>query len=194
MSNFFKRWSDLKQSQTKSLPIETPTEEQTEVKETLSPVVLDQQLVKDLEEKSITESVGPTLDDVEKLNKDSDFSSFVNADVGEDVHHAAMKKLFSDPHYNIMDGLDIYIDDYSKEDPLPAGMLEKMVQSSMLGLFNKVEEKLPDLVLSENQPNLDVNKQALKVTHVEMEDVSQEHQENQTMMTKGSTDDSDTRL
>jgi hypothetical protein len=194
MSNFFKRWSDLKQSQTKSLPIETPTEEQTEVKETLSPEVLDQQLVKDLEEKSITESVGPTLDDVEKLNKDSDFSSFVNADVGEDVHHAAMKKLFSDPHYNIMDGLDIYIDDYSKEDPLPAGMLEKMVQSSMLGLFNKVEEKLPDLVLSENQPNLDVNKQALKVTHVEMEDVSQEHQENQTMMTKGSTDDSDTRL
>ena len=194
MSNFFKRWSDLKQSQTKSLPIETPTEEQTEVKETLSPVVLDQQLVKDLEEKSITESVGPTLDDVEKLNKDSDFSSFVNADVGEDVHHAAMKKLFSDPHYNIMDGLDIYIDDYSKEDPLPAGMLEKMVQSSMLGLFNKVEEKLPDLVLSENQPNLDVNEPTLKVNHEVTENISQHNQEDQTTMTKGSTDDSDTRL
>ncbi|BDW10495.1 hypothetical protein PSHI8_05770 [Polynucleobacter sp. SHI8] len=194
MSNFFKRWSDLKQSQTKSLPIETPTEEQTEVKETLSPEVLDQQLVKDLEEKSITESVGPTLDDVERLNKDSDFSSFVNADVGEDVHHAAMKKLFSDPHYNIMDGLDIYIGDYSKEDPLPPGMLEKMVQSSMLGLFNKVEEKLPDLVLSENQPNLDVNEQALQVNHAEMEDVSQENQEDQITMTKGLSDDSDTRL
>ena len=30
-----------------------------------------------------------------------------------------MKKLFADPHYNVMDGLDVYIDDYSKPDPIP---------------------------------------------------------------------------
>ena len=30
-----------------------------------------------------------------------------------------MKKLFSDPHFNVMDGLDTYIDDYGKPDPLP---------------------------------------------------------------------------
>jgi len=114
--------------------------------------------------------------------------------VGDDVHHAAMKKLFSDPHYNIMDGLDIYIDDYSKEDPLPAGMLEKMVQSSMLGLFKKVEEKLPDIVLTENQPNLDVNEVTPNVTQEVTENASQQSQEEQTLMTKGSSDDSDTRL
>ena len=34
--------------------------------------------------------------------------------------NAAMKKLFTDPHFNVMDGLDIYIDDYRKPDPLPA--------------------------------------------------------------------------
>ena len=30
-----------------------------------------------------------------------------------------MKKLFSDPHFNVMDGLDTYIDDYGKPDPIP---------------------------------------------------------------------------
>jgi hypothetical protein len=39
-----------------------------------------------------------------------------------------------------MDGLDIYIDDYSKPDPLPPGMLERMVQSDMLNLFRKTED------------------------------------------------------
>jgi hypothetical protein len=29
------------------------------------------------------------------------------------VKNAAMKKLFADPHFNVMDRLDIYIDDYS---------------------------------------------------------------------------------
>jgi hypothetical protein len=36
--------------------------------------------------------------------------------------------------------LDIYIDDYSKPDPLPPGMLERMVQSDMLNLFRKTED------------------------------------------------------
>ena len=194
MSNFFKRWSDLKQSQTKPTPAETTTQAQTEVQETLSPAGAINPDRHAAENESPTQSIGPTLDDVAKLTKDSDFSTFVSADVGDDVHHAAMKKLFSDPHYNIMDGLDIYIDDYSKEDPLPAGMLEKMVQSSMLGLFKKVEEQLPDIVLTENLPNLDVKEDTLKVTQELAENNLQQIQEDQTLMTKGSTDDSDTSL
>ena len=35
-----------------------------------------------------------------------------------------------------MDGLDTYIDDYGKPDPLPAGMLRQMAQSQVLGLFD----------------------------------------------------------
>jgi len=194
MSNFFKRWSDLKQSQTKPTPAETTTQAQTEVQETLSPAGAINPDRYAAENESPTQSIGPTLDDVAKLTKDSDFSTFVSADVGDDVHHAAMKKLFSDPHYNIMDGLDIYIDDYSKEDPLPAGMLEKMVQSSMLGLFKKVEEQLPDIVLTENLPNLDVKEDTLKVTQELAENNLQQIQEDQKLMTKGSTDDSDTSL
>ena len=48
-----------------------------------------------------------------------------------------MKKLFSDPHFNVMDGLDIYIDDYGKPDPIPLSMLRRMNQSAALGLFDK---------------------------------------------------------
>jgi hypothetical protein len=78
----------------------------------------------------------PTLDDVAALTSDSDFSRFVKPDVDAPVRNAAMKKLFSDPHFNVMDGLDTYIDDYGKPDPLPPGMLRQMVQSAMLGLFD----------------------------------------------------------
>jgi hypothetical protein len=65
----------------------------------------------------------PTLDDVEQLTPDSDFSRFMKRDVDETVKRGAMKKLFTDPHFNVMDGLDIYIDDYNKFEPLPAAMV-----------------------------------------------------------------------
>lgn len=83
----------------------------------------------------------PTLDDVAKIDRfDPDFSAFMKPDVDPTVQQAALKKMFTDPHFNIMDGLDIYIDDYSKPDPLPPGMLERMVQSDMLNLFSKSTE------------------------------------------------------
>jgi hypothetical protein len=44
-------------------------------------------------------------------------------DVAPEVKNAAIKKLFADPHFNVMDGLDTYIDDYSKPDPIPPEML-----------------------------------------------------------------------
>jgi hypothetical protein len=46
-----------------------------------------------------------------------------------------MKKLFSDPHFNVMDGLDTYIDDYGKPNPIPLSMLRRMNQAAVLGLF-----------------------------------------------------------
>lgn len=78
----------------------------------------------------------PTLDDVAQLTHDADYTRFMARDVTPDVQRAALKHLFSDPHFNVMDGLDTYIDDYGKPDPLPPGMLQKMVQSQLLGLFD----------------------------------------------------------
>ena len=37
--------------------------------------------------------------------------------------------MFSDPHFNVMDGLDVYIDDYSQPNPLPATMLAGLKQA-----------------------------------------------------------------
>ena len=91
----------------------------------------------------------PTLEDVLKLTKDSDYSAYVKPGVDPAVQQAAMQKLFSDPHYNIMDGLDIYIDDYSKPDPIPLEMLKQLNQSQLLGLFKAPEEE------KNNQTNLD---------------------------------------
>ena len=73
--------------------------------------------------------------DVQGLTPASDFQTFMRQGVPGEVRNAAMKKLFADPHFNVMDGLDIYIGDYSVPDPLPAGMLEKMVGAELLNLF-----------------------------------------------------------
>lgn len=83
----------------------------------------------------------PTLEDVAKLGRDSDYARFVAPDVAPDVKNAALKKLFTDPHFNVMDGLDIYIDDYGKPDPIPPAMLRQLAQSKLLGLFDDEEDK-----------------------------------------------------
>lgn len=78
----------------------------------------------------------PTMDDVAALTRESDYTRFVMPGVDDGVKSAAMKKLFSDPHFNVMDGLDTYIDDYNKPDPIPLAMLRQMNQSKFLGLFD----------------------------------------------------------
>jgi len=83
----------------------------------------------------------PTLADVAALTTQSDYTRFVAQGVTPEVKNAALKKLFTDPHFNVMDGLDIYIDDYGKPDPLPEGMLRQMVQSKMLRLFDDEPEE-----------------------------------------------------
>ncbi|WP_420473585.1 DUF3306 domain-containing protein [Noviherbaspirillum sp. ST9] len=65
----------------------------------------------------------PTLDDVALLTPEADFSRFVAPGVDETVRRSAMKKLFADPHFNVMDGLDVYIEDYHNFTPIPAAVL-----------------------------------------------------------------------
>jgi hypothetical protein len=84
----------------------------------------------------------PTLDDVAHLNPESDFRRFIAPTVDPTVKNAALKKLFADPHFNAMDGLDVYIDDYGQPNPIPAALLRQLVQARGLGLFD--QERSPD--------------------------------------------------
>ncbi len=94
----------------------------------------------------------PTMADVAQLTPQSDFTRFVAGDVQTDVKNAALKKLFSDPHFNLMDGLDVYIDDYNISDPVPPSMLRKMAQARFLGLLTDLanEEDAPPIAPSES--------------------------------------------
>jgi hypothetical protein len=68
----------------------------------------------------------------------------VARDVDPEVKNLAMKKLFADPHFNVMDGLDTYIDDYNTPDPIPKSMFKQLVQARMLGLLDdELEDQIP---------------------------------------------------
>ncbi|MEZ5644360.1 MAG: DUF3306 domain-containing protein [Burkholderiaceae bacterium] len=85
----------------------------------------------------VVRTPAPTLDDVAGLTPESDFSRFVGRDVSSEVRNAAVKKLFADPHFNVMDGLDIYIDDYAQPSPLSATQLAGMVGAQFLKLVEE---------------------------------------------------------
>jgi hypothetical protein len=73
-------------------------------------------------------AVPPELPSVESLGFDSDFTAFLRPEVDEKLKRAALKQLFRDPRFNVMDGLDVYIDDYTKADPIPPDMLKDLLQ------------------------------------------------------------------
>lgn len=86
------------------------------------------------------ETPPPTLADTTSLTIDSDFKPFLARNVAPEVKNAAFKKLFADPHFNVMDRLDIYIDDYSIPSPLPESVLRKMASAKFLHLFDDEED------------------------------------------------------
>lgn len=71
----------------------------------------------------------PELPPIDSLTIDSDFSPFMQKSVDESVRRSALKKLFQDPRFNIMDGLDVYIDDYSKPIPIDPAVVRTLVQA-----------------------------------------------------------------
>jgi hypothetical protein len=69
------------------------------------------------------------LPPTETLTFDSDFTAYLQPKVDEAIKRKALRTLFRDPRFNVMDGLDVYIDDYSIPDPISAEMVRGLVQS-----------------------------------------------------------------
>lgn len=100
----------------------------------------------------------PSMADVARLTPESDYSGFLATGVDEAVKRSALRKLFADPHFNIMDGLDIYIGDYSQPDPMPPGMLAALNHAqALLNPLQQFESALKAAVQSvpaADQPSL----------------------------------------
>ncbi len=71
------------------------------------------------------------LPPVDSLTPESDFTGFFQPQgkVEEALKRAALKQLLRDPRFNVMDGLDIYVGDYTKSDPIPDDVLKRLVQA-----------------------------------------------------------------
>jgi hypothetical protein len=86
----------------------------------------------------------PTLTDAQALTPESDFKPFLAGNVAPEVKNAALRKLFADPHFNVMDGLDTYIDDYSVSTPVPESVLRQMASAKFMKLFDEQPDKDPE--------------------------------------------------
>jgi hypothetical protein len=166
---FFSRWSQRKQAVKQGAPLAEPLPKPQEIRsEPRSEQRTDQNGAlatspnkatgaKDQIAQTPEPVKALTLEDVAKLTPESDFTSYMTQGVSPEVRNAAMKKLLADPHYNIMDGLDIYIGDYNTPDPMPEGMLAKMVGAQFLGLVKAPEDvaqSTSDEIKPQNLPEL----------------------------------------
>jgi hypothetical protein len=88
------------------------------------------------------------LPPVEKLTPESDFSGFMNPKVEDALRRVALKKLFSDPHFNLPDPYEAYSGDWTGGEPIPEEMLATLNQAQRL-LFDekdKAEAKGEEIV------------------------------------------------
>jgi hypothetical protein len=114
--DFLRRWSRLKHAQAAEKPAERP------------------------EEKKAAEAPPAPLPPVDTLTPDADFTGFMQPKVEDALRRAALKKLFSDPHFNIPDPFEAYSGDWTGGEPIPPEMLATLNQAKTL-LFDKQEEE-----------------------------------------------------
>ncbi|WP_223464178.1 DUF3306 domain-containing protein [Massilia soli] len=122
---FFQRWSRLKAEPAAPVAPGTPSDPAATAPAAQAPIPPGGQPARQAHAGSEA-AHQPTLDDVARLHAGSDYAAFVARGVDTSVRRGALKKLFADPHFNIGDGLDLYMGDYNKPDPIPAAMMSAL--------------------------------------------------------------------
>jgi hypothetical protein len=110
---FLERWSRLKH-ETQDLPQEAEKEQQP--------------------------GEAPALPPVDQLTPESDFTGFMHPKVQDALRRVALKKLFSDPHFNVPDPYEAYSGDWTVGEPISEEMLATLNQARTL-LFDKDRTK-----------------------------------------------------
>lgn len=83
-------------------------------------------------EPALPELPVPTEADLQNISQGGDVKAFLTDKVSAELKNKAFKALFSRPEFNVMDGLDIYIDDYNTFVPLTQEQIGKMTFSKQL--------------------------------------------------------------
>lgn len=100
---FLGRWSRLKREEDKKLP-----EPAAEPKR---------------------QAEAPVLPALDKLDAQSDFALFMHPKVQDSLRRVALKKLFSDPHFNVPDAFEPFSGDWTGGEPIGAEMLKRLNQT-----------------------------------------------------------------
>ncbi|MEK6245762.1 MAG: DUF3306 domain-containing protein [Pseudomonadota bacterium] len=115
---FLERWSRRKLEQAEEQPAPPPSLDRAQEDE---PVI--------------------ALPPIEELNPDSDFVPFMNPKVDGETRRAALKKLFTDAHFNVPDPFEAYSEDYTVSETIPMEMLKTLNHAQKL-LFGEPEKKV----------------------------------------------------
>ena len=95
-----------------------------------------------LEKKAEPETPAPALPSVENMTSESDFAGFMHPKVKDELRRHALKKLFTDPHFNVPDPFEPFSGDWTGE-ALTPDMLAQLNQARTL-LFDEREKKKPE--------------------------------------------------
>jgi hypothetical protein len=88
-------------------------------------------------------ATAPQLPPIESLKGlASDYRDFMQPGVDDNLKRSALKKLFSDPHFENFERFEAYCEDYTQGEPIPLAMLKTLEHAKGL-LFDeeKKEEK-----------------------------------------------------
>ena len=111
-----------------------------ENEEVPEPLVAPQERGQGRSVKKTEEAPAPILPPLDKLTPESDFTGFMHPKVEDALRRAALKKLFSDPHFNVPDPFEAYSGDWTVGEPISEEMLATLNQARTL-LFDKEEKK-----------------------------------------------------
>ena len=82
----------------------------------------------------------PVLTPVDELTPESDFKGFMHPKVEDALRRVALKKLFSDPHFNVPDPFEPFSGDWTSGEPIPEELLATLNQARTL-LFDKEKKE-----------------------------------------------------
>ena len=109
---------------------------------------------KDAQPPAKAETPAPALPPVENLTPESDFKDFMHPKVEDALRRLALKKLFSDPHFNIPDPYEAYSGDWTGGEPIPPEMLATLEQMKAM-LKQPEPPETPTQVSEETKPEPD---------------------------------------